>query len=149
MEDGTFPSNEATSSKLAVLLGAGNEKGCFSSSMVVDPKFGASGFASVRLLKAKGSAAVGVTSATDEGANNTGAKTELDGVPVAVISSAGSIFFADLSSEHLESFSPSQKGFSASLTGRRTKGAGSLCVGDPAKFITGTGTGGVGAFARN
>ena len=147
MEDGTFPPNGAASSKLVGLPGAGNEKGCFSSTMVVE--FGASAFASVGLLKEKGSAAVGGTSATDEGVNNTGAKAEPDGVPVTVISSAGSIFFADLSSESLESFSPSQKGFSASLTGRGTRGAGSVCVGDAAKFNTGTGTGGVGAFARS
>lgn len=117
--------------------------------MVVDPKFGASGFASVGLLKAKGRAAVGDTSATDEGANNTGAKAEPDGVPVTVFSSAGSIFCEDLSSERLKSFSPSQKGFSASLTSRGTRRAGSVCVGDAVKFNTGTGTAGVGAFPRN
>ena len=148
MEDGTFPPDGAASSKLAGLLGAGNEKSCFSSTMVVDPKFGASGFASVGLLKVKGNATVGDTSATDEEANNTGAMAEPDGVPGTVFSSA-SIFCVALSSEHLESFSPSQKGFSASLTGRGTRGASSVCEGDAVKFNTGTGTGGVGAFARN
>lgn len=142
-ENSTFSPDGTASSKLSGLLGAGNEKGCFSSTMVVDPKFGASGFASVGLLKVKGTVAVGA-SATDEEVNNAGAKA---GVPV--FSSAGSIFCADLSSKSLESFSPSQKGFSASLTGRGTRGACSVCVGDAVKFNTGTGTGGIGAFARN
>ena len=53
-------------------------------------------------LKVKGSAAVGA-SATDEEATNTGA--EPGAVPV--FSSAGGTFCADLSSESLESFSPS------------------------------------------
>jgi hypothetical protein len=149
MEDGTFPPDGAASSKQAGLLGAENEKGCFSSTMVVDPKFGASGFASVGLLKPKGIAGVGDTSATDEEANSTEAKAEPDGVPVAICSSAGSIFCAGLSSERLESLSPSQKGFSASLTGRGIRGASSVCVGDAAKFNTGTWTGGAGVFARN
>ena len=149
MEDGTFPPEGAASSKLAGLLDPWNKKGCFSSTMVVDPKFSASGFASVGLLKAKGSRAVEDTSATDEGTSNTGAKAEPDGVLVTVFSSAGGIFCADSSSERLKSFSPSQKGFSASLTGRRTRGASSACVGDAVKFNTATGTGGVGVFARN
>ena len=140
-ENGTFSPDGAASSKLAGLLGAGNEKDCFSSTMVVDPTFGASGFASLGLLKVKDSAAMG-TSATDEEADNTEAKV---GVPV--FSSAGSIFCVDLSSESLESFSPSQKGFSESLTGRGTRGACSVSVCDAVKFNTGTG--GVGAFARN
>ena len=149
MEGGTFPPNEAASSKLAGLLGAGNEKGCLSSTVVVDPKFGASGLATVGLLKAKGSEAVGNASATDEEANSTGAKAGPDGVPVTVFLSAGSIFCVDLSSERLISFSPSQKGFSASLTGRRTRGASSVCVGDAVRFNTGTGTIGAEVFARN
>ena len=143
MEDGTFSPDWAASSKLAGLLGAGNERGCFNS---MDPKFGGSVFASVGLLKEKGSA-VAEVSAMDGEANNTGAKAEPNCEPV--FSSSGSILCADLSSERLESFSPSQKGFSVSLTGRGTGGAFSVCVGDAVKFNTGTGTGGVGAFARN
>ena len=45
MEDGTLSPNGAASFRLACLLGAGNEKGCHSSTMVTDPKFGASSFA--------------------------------------------------------------------------------------------------------
>jgi hypothetical protein len=100
-------------------------------------------------LKEKGIAATGATSATDEEANGTGAKAEPDGVPVTVFSSAGNIFCADLSSERLESLSPSQKGFSASLTGRGTRGTGSVCEDEAVKFNTGTGTGDAGVFARN
>lgn len=149
MEGGTFPPDEAASSRLAGLLSAENEKGCLSSTMAVDPNFGASGLATVGLLKAKGNEAVGDASATDEEANSTGAKAEPDDVPVTVCSSAGSIFCVDLSLERLESFSPSQKGFSASLTGSGTRGASSVCVGDAVRFNTGTGTIGAGVFARN
>lgn len=149
IEDGALPPDGVESSKLAGLLGAGNEKGCFGSTMVVDPKLGASGFASVGLLKVKGSAAVRGASITDEEANSIGAKAEPDCVPATVFSSTGGIFCADSSSESLESFSPSQKGFSASLTGRETRGASSVCVGDAVKFNTGTGTGGAEVLARN
>jgi hypothetical protein len=150
MEDGTFPPVEdldVTSSKLTSLLGAGNKKGCVGSAVLVDPNFGASNFPSAGLLKEKGSTAVGVTDAED---NNRGAKAELeedDGVPVAVFSTAGSTFCADLSSKRLDC-SPSQKGFSASLTGRfRAEGAGSVGTEDAVKFNTG-GTG-EGVFAKN
>jgi hypothetical protein len=149
-EDGTFSPDEdldAASSKLTGLLEAANEKACFGSTVVVDPKLDASNIVSVGLLKEKGSAAVGVTSATD--AEDTGAKAEPDGGPVAVSSSAGSISCAGLSSERLDFFSPSQKGLSASLRGWvGSEGAGSVGVGDAVKFNTG-GTGGVGVLARN
>lgn len=149
MEDDALPPDGTALSKLAGLLGSGKEKGGFSSTVVVDPKFGASDFASVDLFKVKSIVAAGATSATDEEANGTGAKAEPDGVPVTVFSSAGRIFCADLSSERLESLSPSQKGFSASLTGGGTRGASSVCVDDAVKFNTGTGTGGAGVFTRN
>lgn len=150
MGDGTFAPDEdsnAASSKQAVLLETGNVKDCFGSTAVLDPIFGASGIASVGSFKEKGSTIVGVTSTTDEEENNTGAKAEPDGVPVTVFSSGGSIFCVGLSSGHLESCSPSQKGFSASLTGR--VGAGSVGVGEAVKFNTGEGTGSAGVFARN
>lgn len=114
MEDGTFTPDEDLDvawSKLAGFLETGNKKDWFGSTAVVDPKFGASSFASVGLLKEKGSIVVGVTSAKVD------AKAEPDGVLVAVFSSARSIFCADLSSARWDSLSPSQKGFSESLTG--------------------------------
>lgn len=149
MED-AFPPVEdldVTSSKLTGLLGAGNKKGCVGSAVLADPNFGASNFPS-GLLKEKGSTAVGVTDAED---NNRGAKADLeedDGVPVAVFSTAGSTSCAELSSKRLDC-SPSQKGFSASLTGRfGAEGAGSVGTEDAVKFNTGR-TGGEGVFAKN
>jgi len=155
--DGTFSPDddlEAASSKLSSFLGAWNAKGCFGSTVVVDPKFNASGLVSVSLLKEKCSAAEGVASTTDAEDNNTGAKAEPeedDGVPVVVFSGAGSIFCADLSSAPLQSFSPSQKGFSASLTSWvGAEGTGSIGIGDVIIFNTGGRTGGAGAVsARN
>jgi hypothetical protein len=150
MEGGTFAPDEdsnAASSRQAGLLETENVKHCFGSTAVLDPNFGASGIASVGLFKEKGSTVVGVTSATDEEENNAGGDAEPNGVPVTVFSSGASIFCVNLSSEHLKSFSPSQKGFSVSLSGRVD--AGSVGVGKAVKFNTGEGTGSVGVFARN
>lgn len=114
IEDDIFPPDEeldAGSSKLTSLFEAGKGKGCFGSTVSVGTHFDASDLASVGLLKEKGSVVVGVLS------NKDGAKAEPEDVPVAIFSDGGTIFCADSSWECLEFFSPSQKGFSASLTG--------------------------------
>lgn len=143
------PDEDLTSapSKLTGLLEAGTEKDCFSSTVAVDPKFEACGFVSEGLLKEKGR---GVAEVTDVEDNSGGAKAEPEEDVVAVFSRAGSIFCGDLSSERLGS-SPSQKGFSASLTGwDRTEGTGSVEGSDAVKFNTRGRAGAAGAvFARS
>ena len=148
MEDDTFAPDEGLDAAFSGLLETGNEKCCLVPILVVDSHFGASGFASVGLLRGEGGTALEITSATDGEENNTGAKAEPDGVPIALFSSAT----ANFSSERLESFSPSQKGFSTSLRGwigGDSVGVGSIGVGNAVKFNAGEKIGGAGVFVRN